>query len=72
MSTNTTLRTMEHELGRARASRDAARSSASMFGMYDDCGPEYQSDYREACAIVEYLEKLLPRLREQLAPPPTS
>ncbi len=36
--------------------------------MYGDCGDEYESDYREAKAIVEYLEKLLPELRKLEAP----
>lgn len=66
MNDNRILRVMEDELGKARQSLKSAKQDASMFGMYDDCGAEYERDYIEAKAIVEYLELLLPKLRAKI------
>lgn len=57
-------RILSDELGKARSEMQGARQSASQFGMYDDCGPEYERDYIEAKAVVEYLTIL----REKFAP----
>lgn len=69
MNNNQLLRTMEDELGKARIRLHSARKSASRFGHYDDCGDDYNNDYREAKAVVEYLELLLPKLRGKIAEP---
>lgn len=58
------VRMLEHELGIARKNVESAQTWASRFGHYDDCGSEYESEYTEAKAVCEYLEKLLPRVRE--------
>ena len=60
------LRMMQDELGQARARAKSARKDVAMFGMYGDCGDDYNDDYKAARAVVEYLEELLPRLTAKL------
>lgn len=60
----TVMNTLEDELGKVRRAANSAKSNAYSFGMFDDCGPEYERDHIEAKAVLEYMEKLMPRLRE--------
>ena len=62
------LSAMQHELGKARNNVKIAREQASTFGRFGDCGSEYESDYRNAKAVCEYLESLLPKLEAMVKP----
>lgn len=55
---------LEHELGKARKSLASAQRNNAQYGYYDDCGDDYRRDYYEAKAVAEYLEKLLPEVRQ--------
>ena len=60
---NNILDMMETELSTARLRVAAKVKTAASFGHYGDCGDDYNDDYRDAKAVVEYLEDLLPKLR---------
>lgn len=62
------LSAMQHELGKARKNVKFAREMVNTFGMYDDCGSEYESDYRNAKTVCAYLEALLPKLEAMVKP----